>query len=102
MTNLDQIAKSYANESNNPSFFPCDNSFKNALAYSEADFKAGANHILSNPSEFGLVKQEEVNIDLDSALKLRGYFGENDKSVFHHWAYSYFDRIIKNLQSNKP
>jgi hypothetical protein len=35
--------------------------------------------------------------DMDSLLKLRGYFGKNDASVFEHWAYSYFDRIIKNI-----
>ena len=36
--------------------------------------------------------------DIDSAKKLRGYFGKNDASIFEQWAYDYFDKIIKKLE----
>ena len=38
------------------------------------------------------------NIELDEAKKLRGYFGKNDAGAFHHWAYSLFDSIVKELE----
>jgi hypothetical protein len=40
------------------------------------------------------------NIELDEAIKLRGYFGKNDAGAFHHWAYSLFDTIVKQLEAN--
>jgi hypothetical protein len=45
-------------------------------------------------------KLNEASIDIDAALKLRGFFGKNDASHFEHWAYSYFDRIVKKLKQN--
>jgi hypothetical protein len=44
----------------------------------------------------------EPLIDLDSALKLRGFFAKNDASLFEHWAYSVFDRIVKRLKNKQP
>lgn len=41
-------------------------------------------------------------IDLDAARKLRGFFGKNDASHFEHWAYAYFDRIVKQLETASP
>lgn len=59
------------------------------------DFIAGANF-----AKGYLSNQSDANIDLDAAIKLRGYFSKNDASIFEHWAYDYFDKIVKQLKEN--
>src|SRR5687768_12809950 len=34
-------------------------------------------------------------VDRESLLKLRDYFGENDKTPFQHWAFHFLDNMIK-------
>ena len=39
-----------------------------------------------------ITKQEAKDIK-----KIRNYFGENDKTIFEHMAYSVLDGLVKNL-----
>jgi hypothetical protein len=38
--------------------------------------------------------------DIQSLIKIRNYFGKNDKTFFEHFAYSFLDRIIKQFKNN--
>jgi hypothetical protein len=31
---------------------------------------------------------------IDNIRRIRNYFGENDKTLFEHWAYSFLDSIL--------
>ena len=33
--------------------------------------------------------------------RVRNYFGEHDKTLFEHWAYSYLDNILKRIHTNR-
>jgi hypothetical protein len=37
--------------------------------------------------------------DIQSLIKIRNYFGENDKTFFEHFAYSFLDRIIEQFKN---
>lgn len=37
--------------------------------------------------------------DMQSLIKIRNYFGENDKTFFEHFAYSFLDRIIEQFKN---
>jgi hypothetical protein len=37
--------------------------------------------------------------DIQSLIKIRNYFGENDKTFFEHFAYSFLDRIIQQFKN---
>lgn len=37
--------------------------------------------------------------DIQSLIKIRNYFGENDKTSFEHFAYSFLDRIIQQFKN---
>lgn len=33
--------------------------------------------------------------------RVRNYFGEHDKTLFEHWAYSYLDNILKRIHTDR-
>lgn len=33
--------------------------------------------------------------------KIRNYFGEHDKTLFEHWAYSCLDDVLKRIHTNR-
>jgi hypothetical protein len=33
--------------------------------------------------------------------RIRNYFGEHDKTLFEHWAYSYLDNILKRIHTDR-
>ena len=33
--------------------------------------------------------------------RIRNYFGEHDKTIFEHWAYSYLDNILKRIHTDR-
>ena len=32
--------------------------------------------------------------------RVRNYFGDHDKTLFEHWAYSYLDNILKRIHTD--
>jgi hypothetical protein len=34
--------------------------------------------------------------------RIRDYFGENDRTPFEHWAYSFLDKLIKTKHESSP
>jgi len=39
--------------------------------------------------------------DMQSLIKVRNYFGDNDKTSFEHFAYSFLDKVINKIKTNK-
>ena len=33
--------------------------------------------------------------------RLRNYFGENDSTLFEHWAYAFLDSIVKRIHTDR-
>lgn len=33
--------------------------------------------------------------------RIRNYFGEHDKTLFEHWAYSYLDNVLKRIHTDR-
>lgn len=54
-----------------------------------------------NGALFGYLWQQErmySEEDMQSLIKIRNYFGENDNTSFEHFAYSFLDGIIKQFK----
>ncbi len=39
--------------------------------------------------------------EVKALKRVRNYFGEHDKTLFEHWAYSYLDNILKWIHNDR-
>jgi hypothetical protein len=61
-------------------------------------------NILHNPSLDITVVSGSVfftTSEVKDLKRLRNYFGENDSTLFEHWAYAFLDSIVKRIHNDR-
>jgi len=58
--------------------------------------------VIENTQKYSGSKQAKKMFskkDVQSLIKVRNYFGDNDKTSFEHFAYSFLDKVINKIKT---